>query len=263
MLTPTHVNAIALTSLSVKLSVVSEKEEIHFMKKYIVALTAFAALSVGTVGQASASSVHTVEKGETLWSISQEENVSIQELQAWNELDSTVIYPSQALKVEEVSTSKTHIVVSGDTLFSIAQKHNLSVEGLMNSNQLTSDLIHPGDELALEGKKVAVASTTSTTSSNVAEEMTVTATAYTASCEGCSGVTSTGIDLISNPDQKVIAVDPTVIPLGSRVWVEGYGEAIAGDIGGAIKGNKIDVFIPSTQDALNWGSKTVTIKVLN
>ena len=93
--------------------------------------------------------------------------------------------------------------------------------------------------------------------------MTVTATAYTAYCEGCSGVTSTGIDLISNPNQKVIAVDPTVIPLGSRVWVEGYGEAIAGDIGGAIKGNKIDVFIPATQDALNWGSKTVTIKVLN
>jgi len=250
------------------------------MKKYIVTLTAFAALSVGTVGQAFASSVHTVEKGETLWSISQEENVSIQELQAWNNLDSTVIYPSQALKVEEVSTSKTHIVASGDTLFGIAQKYNLSVEGLMNSNQLTSDLIHPGDELVLEGTKVAVAgagvNTTSTASSKVSntastsattesttKEMTVSATAYTAYCEGCSGVTSTGIDLISNPNQKVIAVDPTVIPLGSRVWVEGYGEAIAGDIGGAIKGNKIDVFIPSTQDALNWGRKTVTIKVLN
>ncbi|PZX05628.1 3D (Asp-Asp-Asp) domain-containing protein [Psychrobacillus insolitus] len=248
------------------------------MKKYIVTLTAFAALSVGMVGQAFASSIHTVEKGETLWSISQQENVSIQELQAWNNLDSSVIYPSQALKVEEVSTSKTHIVVSGDTLFSIAQKYNLSVDGLMNSNQLTSDLIHPGDELVLEGTKVAVAgvSTTSPASSKVSntastpattesttQEMTVTATAYTAYCEGCSGVTSTGIDLISNPNQKVIAVDPTVIPLGSRVWVEGYGEAIAGDIGGAIKGNKIDVFIPSTQDALNWGSKTVTIKVLN
>ena len=246
------------------------------MKKYIVALTAFALLSVGMVGQVFASSIHTVEKGETLWSISQQENVSIQELQAWNNLDSSVIYPSQALKVEEVSTSKTHIVVSGDTLFSIAQKYNLSVDGLMNSNQLTSDLIHPGDDLVLEGTKAAVVNTTSTASNKVSntastpattesttQEMAVTATAYTASCEGCSGVTSTGIDLISNPNQKVIAVDPTVIPLGSRVWVEGYGEAIAGDIGGAIKGNKIDVFIPSTQDALKWGSKTVTIKVLN
>ena len=43
---------------------------------------------------------------------------------------------------------------------------------------------------------------------------------------------------------KLIAVDPSVIPLGSKVWVEGYGVAIAGDTGGAIKGNKIDVLMP-------------------
>ena len=54
-----------------------------------------------------------------------------------------------------------------------------------------------------------------------------------------------------NPDLKVIAVDPSVIKLGTKVHVEGYGYAIAGDIGGAIKGNKIDVFIPSKSEALN------------
>ncbi len=42
---------------------------------------------------------------------------------------------------------------------------------------------------------------------------------------------------------KLIAVDPNVIPLGSKVWVEGYGYAIAGDTGGAIKGNKIDILV--------------------
>lgn len=42
---------------------------------------------------------------------------------------------------------------------------------------------------------------------------------------------------------KMIAVDPKVIPLGSKVWVEGYGEAIAGDTGGAIKGNRIDILL--------------------
>ena len=95
------------------------------------------------------------------------------------------------------------------------------------------------------------------------KEMTVTATAYTAYCAGCSGTTATGIDLRSNPNQKVIAVDPSVIPLGSRVWVEGYGEAIAGDTGGAIKGKIIDLFMENEQDALNWGRKTVTIKILD
>ncbi len=58
--------------------------------------------------------------------------------------------------------------------------------------------------------------------------LTMVATAYTASCAGCSGITTTGIDLRSNPGMKVIAVHPNVIPLGSRVHVEGYGYAIAG-----------------------------------
>lgn len=95
------------------------------------------------------------------------------------------------------------------------------------------------------------------------KELYVTATAYTATCKGCSGITKTGINLLVNPHLKVIAVDPKVIPLGSKVWVEGYGNAIAGDIGGAIKGNKIDLFMPRVEDAYAWGRRTVRIKVLN
>lgn len=94
-------------------------------------------------------------------------------------------------------------------------------------------------------------------------EIYVTATAYTASCSGCSGTTATGVNLHANPNAKVIAVDPSVIPLGSKVYVEGYGYAIAADTGGAIKGNKIDVFIASKQDAYQWGRKTVKIKILD
>ncbi|CDQ21767.1 Uncharacterized conserved protein YabE, contains G5 and tandem DUF348 domains [Halobacillus karajensis] len=89
------------------------------------------------------------------------------------------------------------------------------------------------------------------------------ATAYTADCSGCSGVTATGINLKANPDKKVVAVDPSVIPLGSRVWVEGYGHAIAGDTGGAISGNRIDLFVPSKSQALNFGSKNVKVKILD
>ena len=95
------------------------------------------------------------------------------------------------------------------------------------------------------------------------ETITVTATAYTANCEGGTGVTYTGVDLRANPESKVIAVDPTVIPLGTKVYVEGYGYATAADIGGAIKGNKIDVFIPSQSEAEDWGMKTVEVKILN
>ena len=89
----------------------------------------------------------------------------------------------------------------------------------------------------------------------------VEATAYSLECDGGS-VTATGFNLRKNPDAKVIAVDPRVIPLGTKVYVEGYGYATALDTGGAIKGNKIDVFIPSLRDTLKWGRRTVKITIL-
>ncbi|GEL05538.1 3D (Asp-Asp-Asp) domain-containing protein [Rummeliibacillus stabekisii] len=93
------------------------------------------------------------------------------------------------------------------------------------------------------------------------KSMYVTATAYTDHCEGCSGITAIGINLRKNPYKKVIAVDKRVIPLNSVVYVNGYGLAIAGDTGGAIKGKKIDVFMRSKKQALNWGRKTVKISI--
>ncbi|QST00120.1 DUF348 domain-containing protein [Pontibacillus sp. ALD_SL1] len=101
----------------------------------------------------------------------------------------------------------------------------------------------------------------SNSSSGVQKTLYMQATAYTAYCTGCSGVTSTGINLRANPNQKVIAVDPNVIPLGSKVWVEGYGYAIAGDQGSAIKGNRIDLFISDKGAALNYGRRSVQVKV--
>lgn len=105
--------------------------------------------------------------------------------------------------------------------------------------------------------------TGSTSAPSGGKELTMEATAYGPDCAGCSGITATGMDIRSGT-QKVIAVDPSVIPLGSRVWVEGYGEAIAADTGGAIKGNIIDVLVPSeAYAASNWGRRTVKVKILN
>ncbi|WP_142395823.1 MULTISPECIES: cell wall-binding protein EntA [Bacillus] len=99
-------------------------------------------------------------------------------------------------------------------------------------------------------------------------ELTVVATAYTAHPSENGGtyggrvLTAMGHDLTANPNMKMIAVDPKVIPLGSKVWVEGYGEAIAGDTGGAIKGNRIDILLGSDSAANKWGRKTVKVKIL-
>jgi len=59
----------------------------------------------------------------------------------------------------------------------------------------------------------------------------------------------------------VVAVDPSVIPLGTRLFVPGYGPAVAADVGSAIKGNIIDLWMPSTPAAQAWGRRTVTITV--
>ena len=59
----------------------------------------------------------------------------------------------------------------------------------------------------------------------------------------------------------VVAVDPTVIPLGTRMLVPGYGPAVAADVGSAVKGNIIDLWHPSTAQALAWGRRTITITI--
>ncbi|WP_428910647.1 3D domain-containing protein [Niallia sp. Krafla_26] len=102
----------------------------------------------------------------------------------------------------------------------------------------------------------------STQSTRSGKEFYVTATAYSHE-ESKHGITALGYNIRTNPNIKLIAVDPSVIPLGSRVWVEGYGEAIAGDTGGAIKGHKIDVVMPNGATARQWGVKTVKIVILN
>ncbi|HZH59810.1 MAG TPA: ubiquitin-like domain-containing protein [Metabacillus sp.] len=120
------------------------------------------------------------------------------------------------------------------------------------------------DRVVALGTKVVQTSTTSVSRGNdsVSKEFYVNSTAYTANCNGCSGTTATGMNLRANPNAKVIAVDPNVIPLGTKVYVEGYGYAVAADTGSAIKGNKIDVFLSSKSAAYRWGSKRVKIKIL-
>lgn len=61
----------------------------------------------------------------------------------------------------------------------------------------------------------------------------------------------------------VVAVDPRVIPLGTRMYIEGYGYAVAEDTGGSIKGNKIDVAFLNTDECYQWGVRDVTVYILD
>ena len=88
--------------------------------------------------------------------------------------------------------------------------------------------------------------------------MAMEATAYLPTDGSGSGITAMGIPATYG----VAAVDPSVIPLGSRLYVPGYGEAIAADTGGAIYGYKIDLCMESYEEAMNFGRRTITVYVL-
>lgn len=84
------------------------------------------------------------------------------------------------------------------------------------------------------------------------------ATAYTGGCYGCSGVTASG----TRAGFGVIAVDPHIIPLGSKLFVPGYGRAVAGDTGASIVGHRIDLGMNTQRAALQFGRRSVTVYVL-
>ncbi|ATY28522.1 LysM peptidoglycan-binding domain-containing protein [Bacillus velezensis] len=290
------------------------------MKKTIMSFVAVAAISTTAFGAHASAKEITVQKGDTLWGISQKNGVNLKDLKEWNQLSSDLIIEGEKLTISsvETTTSGQYTVKQGDSLWKIAQKFGTSVGNLKSLNNLQSDIIYAGTTLNVKGQAQAAAQPaqeasqpqteqkpaaeteqpkqeavkneqpkqepvqeqqpkqeakaveakqqpvqSNTNQQEPKKQLTMTATAYSANDGGISGVTATGVDLNKNPDAKVIAVDPSVIPLGSKVYVEGYGVATAADTGGAIKGNKIDVFVAKKSDANNWGVRTVNVKVLD
>ncbi|MEW9094114.1 MAG: G5 domain-containing protein [Clostridiaceae bacterium] len=91
----------------------------------------------------------------------------------------------------------------------------------------------------------------------------VKATAYWAVHGVGTTYTASGRKAVRNPDgYSTIAVDPRVIPLGTKLYVEGYGHAIAADTGTAVKGNFIDVFFDTYKEACDWGLKYVNVHIV-
>lgn len=273
------------------------------MKKFVATLAAGIVFAGATVTTASAQEheVQTGEslwKIANKYGTSIDELIEINELKSTVIYPKQIIQIDEA---EENETAKdSHKVQAGDTLGKIAKQYDVTVEELKDWNNLQSDVIYVGGVLALYGEQSESApqeevsaelvsqeteqpaeqpkeepvETTQVEQESQSEEgnteekaegktISVTATAYTADCAGCSGVTATGINLRNDRNAKVIAVDPNVIPLGSKVYVDGYGYATAGDTGGAIKGNKIDLHMATKQEAMNWGNRTVNVTIVD
>lgn len=213
----------------------------------------------------------TIKKNDALLEIARENHTTIEDLFTLNKMEQSVV-------VKEAPAYEVYKVKKGDTLYWLAKDFHTTVDALMEANNLHSSLILIGQELkiyqAKQDVKVKEARLTQTKAKTEklpeekkeenpgARTFTVTATAYTAQCDGCSGITYTGVNLLKDRQAKVIAVDPKVIPLGTKVYVEGYGYATAEDIGGAIKGNRIDIHLPTKKEAYAWGVREVSLTIL-
>ncbi len=117
----------------------------------------------------------------------------------------------------------------------------------------------PVDKVVLVGtkQKPKAAAVTASAPASYKAAYTMRATAYTYGDDG-GNVTYTGV----STRRGIVAVDPSVIPLGTRLYIEGYGSAVAGDIGSAIKGDRIDLFMETESECISFGRRSVTVYVL-
>ncbi len=129
----------------------------------------------------------------------------------------------------------------------LARERNLNRTELARLTDLASSA--EGKNVSLGGGAPSVPPSTPPGSGT---RMTVEATGY-----ALPGTTATGIPV----GWGVVAVDPSVIPLGTRMTIPGYGEGVAADTGSAVRGRIIDLWFPTRAQALAWGRRTVTITI--
>lgn len=208
-------------------------------------------------------------KPKTTANLSKDTAITITRVEKVTDIvESTIDYSVVTKNDSSLEKGSKKVVEQGEEGL-VAKHYEVTLE---NGEEVSRKLVK--EEVEKESKQRVVAvgtkviqnkgtSTVSRGDGKVAETLYMHATAYNWNCPTCSGSgkTATGYNLKANPS-GVIAVDPSVIPLGTKVWVEGYGYAVARDTGGNIKGNRIDVHMPSQAAALRFGTKNVKVKIL-
>lgn len=176
--------------------------------------------------------------------------------------------------IEQASTENKKLQKDVETLIKqnkVIKDRLQKVSDASSSGNISRGSVYTGkkQETIKTAKETVVKETLAKSKEAASEWMTMSATYYTANCKGCSGITATGDNvkktIMSKSGLRVIAVDPTVIPLRSVVEVstpEGTFIAVASDTGGAIKGRKIDVLVKEKSTALSLGRDEVKIRIL-
>lgn len=174
----------------------------------------------------------------------------------------------QEMQLEEAIPYQTHKTIDDTLEKGLTKTISKGQEGVaLNTIKIT---YHNGEEVKREvtdsqvkvepkNRVIALGNITSVSRGgqrlNFREALQVQASAYTYT----GNRTATG----QTPAVGMVAVDPSVIPLGSRLYIEGYGYAVAADTGGSIKGAKVDLFMEDRAQCLSWGRRTVKLYILH
>ena len=185
-------------------------------------------------------------------------------------IDSEIPFASREVSDSSLEKGKTRIKVKGvnglkQTTYSVTTENGIEVSREKISETTVKN---PVEQVVAVGTKAKQSKKTVTTQGgkklNYSKKLTVTATAYTASS---GSRTASG----KVAQYGVVAVDPKVIPLGTRLYIEStddgkswkYGYCVAGDTGGAIKGNKVDLYYNSQSQCLQFGRRSAIVYVLD
>jgi len=202
---------------------------------------------------------YTIKWGDTLSVISEATGASLDSLVQVNEIqNANLIYPGTVLRFS--ADQKEVTVNNGSQEHSYRIQDNKEVKEVEKSEATTSASNETAQATQATETTQAAQTTQAASSSQNGYYLTVEATAYSYNEAGLSNYTADGTNLVNEPN--VIAVDPSVIPLGSYVEIPGYGIFRAADTGGAIYGNRIDVHLVNLNDVYNFGRRTITIRVL-
>lgn len=214
--------------------------EVYFLFKKIIALTTSIAISLLSINgiYAQASVLNNI--------ISEAVNASYLEKKDLN----TNIYDFNnhiyAVNINNIDNSiNIDFKSKSETIINDLNIHNKNIEEKKVDDALSTT---NSDNIKIE----------SNPTNNYKEVYTMMSTAYAGDT-----ITYMGTTPVRDPDGiSTIAVDPSIIPLGSKVYIPGYGLAIASDTGGLIKGNRIDLFLNSEDECINWGVQTVSLYLI-
>ena len=187
-----------------------------------------------------------------------EQQLALDELNEQKDEIFSIIEANEKILVEHPLS----IINSANSSISEIQEAVNTLEGLLPQLSssyvigLAQDGIYQGNIIIEESNTPPAQSPSLDEDGKVTYQME--STAYTG-----GSLTAMGLKPVHNPDGiSTVSVDPSVIPLGSKVYVSGYGVAIASDTGSAIKGNIIDVYFNTHNECISWGRRQVEVTVL-